>query len=345
MPHKRVFEITLAVMMVLMVGASSALSEDSPWARSNPLDKTMSTFMDSVERMLAENKKMVDTNQSLRDKIKALQEEITAAKNEESRLQAQLGKVDTSYQKKRGAVVGLQEMLTDAAQAQASLNYERMTVEKDLKTKDAEYGDLQKKIETLQKEFVPVSSDAELETRLASLQAERDGLSDQLAVFTKRVEGLNNEWQSLSVSVSSGAGQAQVFEKEQAQLKEQISRKQGSLNSLGQKASEQKKLIEQLSSSAMANELFAKKQSEAAALDLELQALQNGISALEEKAALLTVTEEKETPKRKKKEEMLKDLALSQMSLRSEISRLRQEMVQLDKKKVSLEKSLYQSKP
>jgi chromosome segregation ATPase len=344
MDRKCIYTAIVAFILGISAFVPVASSDDAPWGRRDPLDQSMSSFMDTVERLLAENKKYVDVNEDLRARIKAIRDQIRALKNEEVRLQTRMNKVDTHYQKRRGSVEGLQSSLADGVQILADLKNQQMLVEADLKSKEAEDGDFQNRLEALQKEIQNVTTgvfSGELGQHLTSMQSERSTLENTLVQSSNRIELLQKEWQSISVAVSAGGGQAKAFEKEQALLKNDLSRKEEALKNLRQEALGKKKLLDQLSIDAGAQELFAQKQSDLAALGLELETLQADVAALEEKTALLAEKEKGETPKRMKKEELLRDLTLRNTALRSELSLVQQEMVKLDKKKSILEKNLY----
>jgi chromosome segregation ATPase len=342
----------IEVLAVLFLWSSAAvpvvLSAEYAVRPSSSLENTMTTIKDSIVTLIAENKSLAETNESLRAKIKVMSEQVRALKNDESRLRARMNTVDTHFLKRRGSVDGLQKSFNDEVQVLEGLKNEQLMIEADLKSKDGTADDFQNRVDALQKETQGLTSVADpaagLGPRLEALQAERAGLERELAEGTSRVKLLKNEWQGLSVAVSSGSGQAKAFEKDHSQLQQDLARKRDALERLKQQSFDQEKLLEEFSNEVSAAALMAQRQGEVDALDLELQTLQNIVGALEEKVALLDKGEDRESHQRKKKEEFLKDLSVRNMSLKSELSREEQEMVKMDKKKSLLEKVLYQPK-
>jgi chromosome segregation ATPase len=343
---------SIEALAVLFLWSSAVvpvvLSADYMAGLPSSLDSKMTTFKDSIVKLITENKSLAETNDGLRAKIKAIREQIRALKNDESRLRAQMNTVNTHYQKRRGSIDGLQTSLADDVQVLASMKNEQLMIEADLKSKESTADDFQNQVEALQKEIQGRTSVADPAAGLGpsqeALQTERASLEKELAESTSRVDLLKNEWQSLSVALSSGSGQAKAFEKDQSQLKQDLARKEDALKELRQQSLDQEQLLEKLSNEESATTLLAQRQGEIDALDLELQTLQNIVGALEEKIALLEKGADRESPQRKRKEEFLKDLSVRNMSLKSELSRTQQEMVKSDKKKSLLEKALYQPK-
>jgi chromosome segregation ATPase len=220
-------------------------------------------------------------------------------------------------------------------------------VEEDLKSKDSEDRKLQQELAAIERDIQSLSSavsSGDYDSLKTALEGEKAALENGVAESVKRVELLKNDWQGLSALTSTGAGQVKAFERESAQLKEALARKEDVLKGLRQQAAEQKKLLEQLSNEASAAELLNQKQVESVELNLELQALQNDVAALQEQAVVLSESGAGPAPQRKKKEELLKELALRNTTLKSELSRVQQEMVKLDKRKITLEKTLYKPK-
>jgi len=345
---KRSIEVLAVLFFMSSVAVPVVLSADFAAELPSSLESTVTTFKDSVVNLIAENKTIAETNDGLRLKVRAIRDQIRTLKNEESRLRAQLSTVDTHYQKRRGSIDGLQKSLADDVQVLGSIQNEQLMIEADLKSKQGVADDFQNQVETLQKEILGLTSDADpaagLGSRAEALQAERVSLERELAEITKRARLLKNEWQSLGVAINSGSEQAGVFEKEHAQLKQDLDNKEHVLEGVRQQTLDLKRILEQLSDGASAASLLAQRQSELDALELELQTLQTSIGAVEDKVSLLDKGEVRENLQRKKKEELLKDLSARNMALRTELSRTQQDMVKLDKQKSLLEKTLYQPK-
>jgi chromosome segregation ATPase len=346
--YRRSIKILVALCLWASATGPAVLAADFRVGPTTSLDNTMKTFKDGIETLIAENKSLLENNNGLRMKIRAMREQIRMLKRDEERLLAQMNTADKNDQKRSGSIAGLQSSLEDNVQVLAGLKNEQLTIETDLKGLDAQAGEMQKQVEALQGEIQDPMSIVDPATglgpRLTSLQSERDGLKSDLAGAIRRVELLKQELQNLSATAGSGAAQVKVVEKEHTRLKEDIERKEAALRSLKQLTSNKSGLLEQLSNEKSASALLAQRQDEVAALDLELQTLQNIVGALEEKAALFDKGEYRESPQRKKKEEFLKDLSMRNMSLKSELARSEQEMVNQDKKKSSLEKVLYKPK-
>jgi chromosome segregation ATPase len=305
----------------------------------------MTTFMDSVERLLVENRDLVANNENLRAKAKALRAQIREFKNDEERLLEQMNKADVQYQRKRGSLAALQESLEDAVQVLADLQSERLMVEEDLEKKESEDGKLQEQLEAIQKDIrriVSVVPGGDHESLRAALQSEKVALDSALIDSTKRIEVLQDDLQGMTALTSTGADQIKALEQENVRIREELARKEDGLRGLKQQAEAQKGLLDQLLNELSAADLLARKQNESAELDLAHRSLQSDVAALEEQAALLSVGGAGAADRRKKDEDLLKDLSLRNTTLTSELSRMQQEMVKLDKKKASLERTLYQ---
>ncbi len=309
----------------------------------NALDYTLSSLQDSVAKLKEENKKLSLASDSLRTKIRVLNDQLKALQKDEEGLLRQSAALDARDQKKHDAIDQLRNKLTHSEQVLAEVRNEELKAQAD--STEGEASNLQVREEALKNEIAGIraatGSMKDPQARLIALQQERQGLESELQVATRQALYIKGEWQSLSVAVNSGAGQAKIFEKEQAQLKDDMSRSQGRMESLRQAALKQDKIVTDFSNEATAAELLTKLQSDVDGLDSELEVLKKEVAALNGDLAV-SGKDVKEDAQRKKKEETFKDLSLRNAFLRAELSRMQMEMVRLDKKKAAIEKVLYQ---
>jgi len=314
------------------------------WAQQTvqtSFDYTLTTLRESVDALARENKEQESSNEQIRLRLQAMAQELKRLQADEARVLEQIEAADGRQQKK------MESSRSPAARAYR-LRQESLAI-------DEEFGKLTETIAAQEKADQELDSAIKaLEKDIRSLMAgehpvsgvedpnlvkERDRLNEQKREALVSLQQVRQQWLDLQGIHALGPENAEALRASRDRLAKQLKRQRELNTGLSQQVVEEEKLWKDMASPAGVGRTGGTDiEQETATLKARSQALAREIERLRqvgaERAQKTKAAFEQE---RSQWESKLADREARNSVLRAELDELRKEMIDLDKKKSSLE--------
>jgi chromosome segregation ATPase len=314
--------------------------------RKTVMESTLDRLSESVVRLTRENQELAALNDRMRLQIKPLETELTALQGEEGRYAAQLSSMEARYQKRKEELKVFESRVGDLQGVLAGLEKEQEGLSGEVAAKEKAGLEIQERTRQLAGEIESLRDNKDLppdpQGQLAGLIAQRDRLVQDLRSAEDSLKRTREEWAHLGQMSEAGPGRIENLRKEQGHLESALKVQQESLAVLQKKFADDERAFQADTTQEIGDEQFSALEKEVGELkarnrDLEaaLVALQKGWMDKDREAAKTSLAEYREL------KALYKKALEENRQLRAERSRLRPRMVDLDKKKSALERSIY----
>ena len=312
------------------------------------LDRTLGNLKDSVAKLVEDNRQIARGSEELRVRIKTLKNDLVAAENENVKRAALLKSLEEKKQKRPGGGQSPEDQLAQAQDELERIKQEKVHIQQDLDQKAGDEEATRRKMEALKDELADLKSggagSSELQPEMVAFRTERDRLLREIQSTSDQLSRTREEWHEVSIPAVSPPT-SQELNRAMEDKKKQIEGLKNELTGLKDAASRQESTLSSFMAHGNTSQFLSDLEADLAVQEEGVKALQRDLASLDQKAAGLSkkVTQEPSGTS-KSLESQYNEAKVINAHLRSDLDRLRREMVRLDKKKSALEKELYRSR-
>jgi chromosome segregation ATPase len=307
-------------------------------------DYTLTTLRESVDKLTGENQNLAAANAELRGRLQNLADELASLQRDEAKVLDQFEAVDVRYQKKKENLRSLGAPLARLRQESASIDEEFRKLSTEISANEKSDQEISQAIDALEQDIQSLKTGAypALRGEEALLQ-QRDQLLRQSNANLASLQQAKQEWTGLQEGTDAGPERVEALRKVRDELAKLLEDKQLFTASLFQQAAKEETILEELKDPGNARGAgIALLEKELGPLNTRSQEL--GREQEKFQQADLERTSKSNGAVEKEKGQWEAKLAEGNernKTLRADLDMLRKEMVDLDKKKVKLERALY----
>jgi len=308
------------------------------------LDYTLTTLRGSVEKLTQENQTIAATNEKLRAQLPSFQIELSNLQRDEAKLAEQFSALEGKYQKRTAGLRGVKEQVIRGQAESLFLDKEMAEVLKAIEAKEKVDADFRTAVEKKAEEIVILKTPTSgVEEDAARLVQEKNRLQAEIEAKTVSLQQARDEWLELQGIIQGGTGRVAVLRKERDNFVRTIEAKKNSCARISEKLAKGQEGRDGVK--ALGNpENIAALEGELRKLDEEYRSVTRELSGLKKgesektKKGIDPIENE-----RRKLEGQIAAATDRNSSLKLEVNRLRRQMVDLDKKKIQMERVIYGS--
>lgn len=334
------------LFMTIVIAVSVAIAEEGDIrSAQTSLDYTLSTLLRSVEKLSQENREIAAANDRLKPQLDSLQNELSSLQRDDDRILEQFSSLEDKYQKKMVGVESVARQIALLQEEASSLDVAMAEISSGIAAKEQSDEDLRVAIEQREEDLRGLMSGAtpDVDSDAAQLAVERDRLREQARSGLLSLQRIRGEWLQLQEVVQGGPQHVGILKKDKDSLIAALETKKISCSKLDEKLKAQQKVVDSMAST---NEITP---AGIYALEQEIRDLKEKFNALNkdlagaQKGEASKVREDSDATKNEQRQLEAKVVEASERnkSLKVEIDQLRRKMVDMDKKKILLEKAVY----
>ncbi|MBF0122129.1 MAG: hypothetical protein HQL21_01820 [Candidatus Omnitrophica bacterium] len=338
--------VCCAVLGVISPAFAADMTGNLENAESS-LDRTLESLKDSVIKLLEDNKEIVRGSEELRGKIKMLKVELASIEGECVKKAAQLKSLEEKKAKRPSASRSQEDQLARAQEELERVKQEKIQIQQDLDRQAGDEEAIRRKMETLKEEVADLKNGgpkvSEIRPEMRAFRSERDRLLQEIQGASVRLGKAKEEWHQISIAAVSQPSSQELNKKREATKQEIVALKR-EIASLKDAASRQDTALSPFMAQGSTSQFLSDLEADLAVQEASVKALQKDMASLRQKTVVLSKKAEQEgSVNSKDLESKYNEAKVRNMRLRSDLDRLRREMIRLDKKKSIVEKDLYRS--
>ena len=333
-------------MMVLVVaGLLVAAPVFAQEKAVGTFDTTLETLRQSVADLAKTNQALNVRNAEMRSQIKVLNNEVRSLETDARRLEVKkAAQLEKAQQRTKGPDA-LKARLGQADEELKKLVDESALIKEKIDPVEAEERVLQQKADALNADIAALSApggSASWNKDIAQAQAVRDQLQLQLDDVLKRVQDQKRAWQEMNTLVSTGPQQVDVLKAEQEALGKAVPQAEADLARINAQLTEAQAALEKLTAEDYSDVRVARMESEVKDLGERNRKMETDtFTAQKMRDEKLRRSAQEKEARIQQYETSKAELSRRNTDLRNELDQLRKQMVALDKKKSLIEQGVF----
>jgi chromosome segregation ATPase len=323
---------------------AAAAEEANMQSAQTSFDYTLATLRRSVDTLTQENRDLPAANDRLRARLASLRGELSTLQRDESRVLEQFSALEIRYQKKMAGARSLEQQIARLREEASALDNKMAELSMEIAARKNSDADLRILTEKMEGDIRSLISGqvTDSDTDAARLTNDRDQLREQVRLSSLSLQSSREEWLDLQGVIQGGPDRVDALKKQRDSLVAAVAAKRASSAQLVEKvALEQQVLAEIPSPQKIGPDGISGLEQEVRSLNEKYRGLSKEFAVLQKGDDKARRGDDPVENERRKREAQLTTMSERNKSLKAELDRLRKQMVDMDKKKVQLEKIVY----